>query len=123
MRLADDFFNIVSCNGNESELTCNIALNSSHFIYTAHFPGNPITPGVCIVQIAQEILEKQFDCKLALTTLNNIKFMQVLSPLNVGDIQYKIAIATTEEKNIKIKATVSDSNNTYSKFTATYKQL
>ena len=36
-----------------------IRLNPDHEIYRAHFPGNPITPGVCIVQIISEVLGEQ----------------------------------------------------------------
>lgn len=32
-----------------------LALNPSCFIYQAHFPGEPITPGVCIVQMGKEL--------------------------------------------------------------------
>ena len=33
-----------------------LRLNPDHVIYKAHFPGEPITPGVCILQIGQELL-------------------------------------------------------------------
>ena len=34
-----------------------ISLNADNVIYKAHFPSNPITPGVCLIQIALEITE------------------------------------------------------------------
>ncbi len=34
-----------------------ISLNADNVIYKAHFPSNPITPGVCLIQMALEITE------------------------------------------------------------------
>ena len=31
-----------------------IRLHPDHTIYKAHFPGEPITPGVCVIQIAKD---------------------------------------------------------------------
>ena len=45
MRLINKMFSIVS----EGE-TVRIQLHPEHVIYQAHFPGSPITPGVCIIQ-------------------------------------------------------------------------
>lgn len=120
MRLINDFFNIEKCEGNTTEITCDILLNANHFIYQAHFPENPITPGVCIVQIAQEIMENHTGKTLMLSVLNNIKFMQVLQPTVTPSVQYRISSSTTDSGDIKIKVSVSNGNTIYSKFTATY---
>lgn len=122
MKLIDNLFSIASCESSDSSIACEITLDSTHFIYAAHFPGNPITPGVCIVQIAQEILEQHIGSSLTLKVLNNIKFMQVLSPTDTTSVQYRIDISRPEENTIKIKAAVSNAGVIYSKFTATYSQ-
>ena len=65
-----------------------IELNSSHFIYLAHFPEEPITPGVCIVQIGQELLELLLEesClkkyRLEIKKVKNVKFLSVISPFS-----------------------------------------
>lgn len=43
-------------------------------IYAAHFPGYPITPGVCVVQMALELMGKQ------LTSAKDIKFVLPVMP-------------------------------------------
>ena len=58
MKLINDFFEIVSKESGEGTLKCKVRLHPEHFIYQAHFPGNPVTPGVCLVQMAAEILGK-----------------------------------------------------------------
>ena len=39
--------------------TYTIVVNENHFIYKAHFPNNPITPGVCMVQMIEEIMKER----------------------------------------------------------------
>ena len=42
-----------------NKLITRIKLNKDHDIYNGHFPNNPITPGVIIIQIIKEILEEK----------------------------------------------------------------
>jgi 3-hydroxyacyl-[acyl-carrier-protein] dehydratase len=58
-----------------------ITLNADDFIYKAHFPGRPITPGVCIIQILQELVEIHCEKQLKLRSAKNIKFLNILDPL------------------------------------------
>ena len=55
MILKNDFYHIAQASVDLPRATYEIALNAQHFIYQAHFPGEPITPGVCILQMACEL--------------------------------------------------------------------
>lgn len=57
-----------------------LELNPSSIIYQAHFPGEPITPGVCIVQMGQELVEDALQKKLRISFVKNVKFLSILSP-------------------------------------------
>ena len=57
-----------------------LELNPSNIIYQAHFPGEPITPGVCIVQMGQELVEDALQKKLHISFVKNVKFLSVLTP-------------------------------------------
>ena len=80
MTLINDFFEIVSKESGEGTLKCKVRLHPEHFIYQAHFPGNPVTPGVCLVQMAAEILEQEYQQSLMLSLLKNIKFKKIVHP-------------------------------------------
>ena len=52
-------------------------------VYQGHFPGYPITPGVCLVQMAMELIEEmagQAGRKVRLTAAKNIKFTSPVIP-------------------------------------------
>ena len=65
-----------------------ILLDRNHFIYKAHFPNEPITPGVCIIQIAKELLEDYLHEEYEISHVKNIKFLSVLSPLSTPSVTY-----------------------------------
>ena len=89
-----------------------IELNSSHFIYLAHFPEEPITPGVCIVQIGQELLELLLEesClkkyRLEIKKVKNVKFLSVISPKNNTTIVYTMKKVEMSEDAMEVKAEI-----------------
>ena len=68
-----------------------LRLNPAHVIYQAHFPGEPITPGVCILQMGVELLSEALGCPLEVTGFKNVKFLQVLSPLGTPSLTGRIS--------------------------------
>lgn len=76
---------------------CHVRINANHQIFGAHFPGNPIVPGVCIVQIAKELLNKIEGKNLTIKTIKNIKFLKIISPKNVVDVTFRISVAQSQE--------------------------
>lgn len=80
MKLIDNFFEIVSAETTADEYRCRVRMNAAHYLYGVHFPGNPVTPGVCLVQMATEILGKKYGKELQLFRSRSIKFKHPLLP-------------------------------------------
>ena len=57
-----------------------LELIPSSVIYQAHFPGEPITPGVCIVQMGKELVEDALQQELHISYVKNVKFLSILTP-------------------------------------------
>ncbi len=104
MRLKDDFFSIESHTATPDTDTFHIRLNASHFIYKAHFPGMPVTPGVCIIQTARELLETLIGTPLTITAIKNVKFVAVISPAEHTAITY--TFGRTKRENDEVKTAV-----------------
>jgi len=51
-----------------------IELNFNHKIFKGHFPGSPILPGVCIIQIVKEVLN------LSYLSIGSIRYFQPITP-------------------------------------------
>lgn len=115
MKLLNSLYTIVSDVKGEGKHDFLISLDKAHFIYQAHFPGEPITPGVCIMQIAKELLEVSTDLKLNLTSVKNIKFLRIISPAEITDITYSLGKIVREEDCVKVQVTVVDGDDVYAK--------
>lgn len=102
--LIDNFYHIIE----RAEDKVTIQFNPSHPIYAAHFPGSPITPGACLVKIAEELIGKQ------ITRISNLKFSKTVLPSN------KVTFSFEAKQSNKYHITISDSDNTYAQFIATY---
>lgn len=115
MRLTDGFFIIETTNNTENGFEVVVNTNPEHPIYKAHFPRNPITPGVCIIQAAGELLENKLNRKLYLRTVKNIKFLQVIIPETGKKIRYSFSNIVEDENDCKTQVVVCDDTTIYAK--------
>lgn len=91
MLLEDNFYTIVSRTEVEGGEEVKIALNPEHRIYRAHFPGYPVTPGVCIVEMAVEIASKLSGRKLSCVGAKDIKFLVPVIPTETKELSFGFA--------------------------------
>lgn len=106
MILKDQLYTIVRQTETESSTVFSVVLNPECFIYKAHFPGNPITPGVCIIQTACELLGELEGRSLEVTEVKNVKFLNILSPLSNKDVDFVFNSIEHAENYIKAKIDV-----------------
>ena len=115
MKLLDNLYTIVSDSSVESGHEFDLKLNPEHFIYKAHFPGEPITPGVCIMQIAVELFEIALKTPISLNCVKNIKFLRIISPNELTDLKYSLLKMIKEDNLLKVQVTVSSNGEVYAK--------
>lgn len=80
MTFRNNLYFIDSVSRTEADVTYRLHLNADHIIYAAHFPGEPITPGVCLLQMGVELLSVAVGSELEIDTVKNVKFLSVLHP-------------------------------------------
>lgn len=90
MVLLGDMFTVSSRTLTESGEDFQIHLNAQHFIYKAHFPGEPITPGVCILQMCMELLSEHIGQKLSLLCAKNVKYLKIIVPDQTADLVVRV---------------------------------
>lgn len=89
-----------------------VALCPSCFIYQAHFPGQPITPGVCLVQMGVELLEQLLEESLGhrvgleMVRVKNVKFLSVVSPLETPRVEYQMKKVEVAEEEKEARAQI-----------------
>jgi 3-hydroxyacyl-[acyl-carrier-protein] dehydratase len=121
MRLINDFFKIKDIKEQENgQPIYTIVVNENHFIYKAHFPNNPITPGVCMVQMIEEIMKERLNRDIYLSKINNIKFLNVLIPQKDKEISLCFQKIDIEDTYCEIKAVIMDNEQSYAKISTSY---
>ncbi len=53
--LINDFFTVTSLSGEAPSFRALLTVNARHRIFDGHFPGQPVVPGVCLMQMVQEV--------------------------------------------------------------------
>jgi hypothetical protein len=79
-----------------------ISLNKNHFVYKAHFPGNPITPGACIIQICKELIEHELQRTLFIRKVLNVKFLSVIDPETHNTFQVEFTKFNPSDDGYKV---------------------
>jgi len=115
MELKDHFFRIQHVVQTATGFDYLIELNRDHFIYQAHFPSNPITPGVCIIQIVKELFVEIVQCKLLLKKIDNVKFLNVINPLETPEVTFSLSISSKDKYSHKIDAVVYHGDTRFAK--------
>lgn len=73
-------------------------------IYKGHFPGKPITPGVCLIQIAKELFEECVSQPLHLCEAKDIKFSSPVTPDRNPVVRYEISGTEEMRRSVLVYA-------------------
>ncbi len=120
--ILNSFYELKSYESEGNIFRAKITLNSNHEIFKGHFPGNPVTPGVCMMQIVKDLTEEFTGSKLFLKTASNVKFMAIINPFETPDLVMDLDINETDEE-IKVKNTTSFGETIALKLSVTYKKI
>jgi 3-hydroxyacyl-[acyl-carrier-protein] dehydratase len=115
----EDFYTLNKLDVVDNLATAHITINKNHTIFNGHFPGNPITPGVCMMQIIKELTEQITEKSLFMQSSSNIKFMAIINPEVNPDLELSIDI-TTSEDGYKVKNITKFDDTVALKLSTTY---
>lgn len=99
--------------------TYTVHFDPCHPIFAGHFPGHPIVPGACLVQIAEELNAISLSRPTRFTSIRNLKFKQPVTPNQevTFTLQYQPSLPLDHADRLRtIKCQISESAS----FTATY---
>ncbi|MBC6999297.1 3-hydroxyacyl-ACP dehydratase [Cytophaga sp. FL35] len=120
--LIEGLYTILEFKTDQDQLEASVQLNKDHEVFEGHFPGNPVMPGVCMIQMIKELTEKKTEKELFLSVASNVKFMAIINPEKNDVIQLQLQI-TESENQYKVKTTVSFEDTLALKLNATFKTL
>jgi 3-hydroxyacyl-[acyl-carrier-protein] dehydratase len=67
-----------------------IKINAAHPVFKGHFPGNPVTPGVALIEIIRQVLSSALNKKFILTEAREIKFIAAVIPTSITELELSV---------------------------------
>lgn len=105
----------------DEKYNATVFLNKEHAIFKGHFPGNPVTPGVCMMQIIKELSQDILKSSLLLKSSSNVKFMALINPETNPKLRLELEISNGNDSEIKVKNTTYFDDTVALKLSNTYK--
>ena len=86
-------------------------------VYEGHFPGKPVAPGVCNIQMIKECVERLTGKPLLLEYINRCKFTHLITPQQHRELQIRIELSDNpEDKPLKVIASIGRDETEYMVF-------
>ena len=101
----DNYFTINRKYRIENADIYDVELNPDSEIYKGHFPGEPVSPGVCSIGMIVACASRSTGSPLEIRKISRCRFLSVISPQNKPDLQVRIAltdIVPADEKQGKV---------------------
>jgi 3-hydroxyacyl-[acyl-carrier-protein] dehydratase len=117
--LLHSFFDIVSKNIQDQSALYVIRLNKEHPIFQGHFPGHPITPGVCAIQIAVDLFSHLFKREYLIHQVKNVKFLHIIQPNETPLLDYQLTWQVIDDHEYRLTALVQQADTTFAKIDLT----
>ena len=114
--LKNDFFYIQSLSDEQGVISASLEINPAHIIFQGHFPGQPVVPGVCMMEMVKEVTETVTGKEMFLQKADNIKFLSVIDPNVNRNVNARIKYANSEDGLIIFEATLFKEDIIYLKF-------
>ncbi len=109
-------YNVKSIKTTDRSVVAKITFNKEHKVFEGHFPDNPIVPGVVQVQIMKDLLKKALQTKLFLKSIKSIKYLNVINPLETGEVLFDITFDKQPDLTYKVKCVVKTESQVFMKY-------
>lgn len=117
--LTDPIFKILSINSTEGLISAALEIDINHEIFKGHFPEQPVLPGACMLQLVKDVLEKRLDKPLQLKIANNLKFLELINPQIITNLQLQLAYII-EDELVRVNGDLVAEDVVYFKFQGIY---
>ncbi len=121
--LRGNLYDVTDLLADESSLTAVLKLNLNHTLFGGHFPGQPVMPGVCLLQIVKEVSEMNRQHKMQLTEADYLKFIALIVPDEHQLLILQIKFTIAESGQIKTAASITAGGNISFKFQGLFKKM
>lgn len=118
-----ELYRIDSLEKQEKNVKATVLLNPSHEVFSGHFPGNPILPGVFIIQILKDIMEEAAGKELMLSRADSIKYLSFVIPETNTRILFDTIVNDLNENIIRFSCNAGSGTTVFCRVKGEFQAL
>lgn len=108
----------------EGHYAFRVELDTSHPVYRGHFPGHPVLPGVCTLQLVRECLDRGTGRRFRYAAIRECKFLGMVVPGESGPLEIDIRLEDGDEPATrKLTCTVAENDRKILKLKGTVREM
>jgi 3-hydroxyacyl-[acyl-carrier-protein] dehydratase len=88
--LLNDLYTIQSLTETDNQIQATVKLKTDHAIFKGHFPGQPVLPGVCMMEMISEITGEYLHRSFSISGGPMIKFLHMIDPQKNPQVSLEI---------------------------------
>ncbi|MBQ3857448.1 3-hydroxyacyl-[acyl-carrier-protein] dehydratase [Segatella baroniae B14] len=115
MLLLNKFYRVVSREEKDNNIVFHVELLPECDVYQGHFPGNPVSPGVCNIEMIKECVMQVVGRKLVMNKLDRCRLTAVASPSVCPTLDVTVHVEEGES-SVKVLASIADAQQQYMDF-------
>ncbi|HEX9512901.1 MAG TPA: hypothetical protein VF939_20565 [Puia sp.] len=114
--LQGDFFHITTLETADNTVRAMLEIDPAHPLFMGHFPGQPVVPGVCMMQMVKEITEGVLGKETRLVKADQLKFLALLIPAESRQLRMDLKLITRENGETGVDAQLLNESTLFFKF-------
>ena len=118
--LQGDFFHVTSLDSADHTTRAILEIDPAHVIFKGHFPGQPVVPGVCMMQMVKEITEAVLGRETRLVKAEQLKFLALLIPAESRQLRMELKLSTRENGETGVDAQLLNESTLFFKFKGSF---
>lgn len=115
MLLEDRLYHLDSWHAEEGQAEFSISLLADCDVYRGHFPGHPVCPGVCEMQLLKELVAHAVGSQLTISHIKRCRLTAVATPTACPKLRVEAQISKSGTQ-VAVVATMADAEKQYMDF-------
>jgi 3-hydroxyacyl-[acyl-carrier-protein] dehydratase len=121
--VTNDLFSIDKISREDASVSVMLGINAESEIFKGHFPGHPVVPGACMLQIVKEVLEAVLNHPIRQKKADQLKFMIMIDPTKTSIVTLDMTYKNAEDGSIVVSAKLSNPDALYFKFQGSFVRI
>jgi len=114
--LKNALYKITSLHNSNHIVSAAIEINKNDEIFKGHFPGQPVLPGACMLQIVKDVLESVLNIPIQLKKAEQIKFLRIVNPVENHILELTLSYNSVDNVLFNVTADLMAEKIIYFKF-------